>query len=141
MNEETPAISAEDSADTEHRNGREAAKYRRQLRDTEQQLEAAQAALTAARGQILRTALTGHKIDRDTFNVDALEDSGLDPAELFNEDGALDQDAVDTAMQQLHETKPYLFTPPTRLVIPNEGMSPEQQSPAKTWQDAFAPES
>lgn len=133
-------VSAEGTPEEKpERGSREAAKYRTQLRATETQLADAKAALTAARAQIVTTSLAGHKVGADTFNAAAMSDSGIDPDTLFDEDGTLNQEALDTTMQELHAAKPYLFTPPQKLHIPQEGKSPEHLT-SSSWQNAFSPE-
>ena len=116
---------------------REAAKYRRQLRDAETQLETIQAALTAARGELLENAVTGYKVGRDTFNIIALNDAGLDPNALFDDRGKLNMAAVAESMQSLAVSHPYMFTAEQRLHIPNEGKSPSGSTSVDAWQGAF----
>ena len=118
---------------------REAAKYRRQLRDTETNLETARAALTAARTELVRNAVTGQKVGGNTFNLEAFDDAGIDPDTLFMEDGKLNTEAITETMTALAESSPYLFTPPQRMIIPNEGNSPDNTTNVDNWQGAFAP--
>lgn len=118
---------------------REAAKYRKQLRDAESQLATVQERLTAARAEILRAALTGHQVDGKTFKVDALDDAGLDVETLFDESGKLNGDAVAQAMAGLAEARPYMFDAQPRLYIPGEGKIPRDQNTTPNWEDAFSP--
>lgn len=118
---------------------REAAKYRRQLREVEQRAEALEASLASARAQIIKHSTTDYRVGADTFNTDALADANLDTAALFTEDGNLDTEALDAALQQLHTDKPYFFAPPQKLIVPNEGNSPTDVTDLATWEAAFAP--
>lgn len=118
---------------------REAAKYRRQLRETEQKLESVTAALTIARGELLRSNLSDYRVGKLTFNVDAFADAGLDVDALFGEDGQIATEAVDAAMTGLLESRPYMFTEPQRLIVPNEGNIPDNSKFGDAWKDAFKP--
>ena len=134
-NETSVVEEAEEKSD---RGNREAAKYRRQLRDTETERDSLRTALTSARTEILRAAVTGYKIDGNTFNADALDDAGIDVEEVFGDDGRLDQDNLDAAMAAIADDKPYMFAPPQRMIIPSEGRAPATSDP-NNWTDAFAP--
>lgn len=114
---ETPTEAPEQSEAPENGN-REAAKYRRQLRDVQQQLEANQTHLDKARSRILKGALDGFKVGGKTFNTEALKDSGIDTAALFDEDGELNTEALETTMTALAQEKPYMFSPPVPVMVP-----------------------
>lgn len=120
---------------------REAAKYRRQLRDTEAQRDELSASLTQARTELLRAAVAEYKIGNSRFNTAALEDAGLDVNAIFTE-GRINTEALDTQMTALHETKPYMFTEPKHgNIAPREGGTVRNAGKTSTgWQTAFSPE-
>lgn len=134
---ETPE--PEEAPENGSKAGREAAKYRRQLREAEAERDSLRASLTTTRGQLVRDALTGYKVNGNTFNIAALGDAGIDTDSMFSEDGALHLETLDTVMTELAETKPYMFTPRPRLVIPGEGNIPDSRE-TSAWEEAFTPE-
>lgn len=109
---------------------REAAKYRRQLRETEAARDTAQQMLTTARAQILRTEFQGHL---GGLTTDALEAGGHPVDSFFTEDGTLDVQRLRTAATEVMER----FGLTQKLIIPSEGRSPENTYMGNGWQDAF----
>lgn len=108
----------------------EAAKYRTRLREAEQARDAAVAALEDARGEIVRTALTGYQLQVQSpkgyttsalFKAEAFADAGFDVAGLFD-GGKLDAGRLEAAVRDLHESKPYMFGPSNSgNRVPKEG--------------------
>lgn len=84
----------------------EAAKYRRQLRDTE-----------AERDQLTERLRTAHTQRVEALAADRLADPtdlwryGTELADLTTEDGDLDNDKVTAALDALAEQRPYLAKP------------------------------
>lgn len=126
----------------EESGNREAAKYRRQLRDAEAERDQLRTDLTVAREQILRHAVEQAKVGRASFNMDAYDDAALTVAEFF-ENGTLDSEKLAAHLNGLHESKPYLFTEP-RLgnMAPREGSTVRDTGSRASaqWQAAFMPE-
>lgn len=116
----------------------EAAKYRRQLRDTETERDTLRDSLRAARTELLRSALDGYQVANTTFNLDALSDAGLDTDALFTPEGTLNQDALTETMTELATAKPYMFSPPERTYIP-AGAEQDELKRALGFDTAFTP--
>lgn len=116
----------------------EAAKYRRQLRDTEAERDTLRESLRAARGELLRAALDGYQVGNTTFNMDALPDAGLDTDALFTPEGTLNSDALTEHMTELATSKPYMFSPPERTYIP-AGVEQDELRRALGFDTAFTP--
>lgn len=100
--------------------GREAAKYRRQLRDTEAETEQLRAELAVARAEKLQSALSDYRVKIETpqpdgatreqyliFDPRATADSGL--SETVFDGGTINPERLQKAMRELFETKPYMF--------------------------------
>ncbi|KUF06767.1 hypothetical protein [Leucobacter sp. G161] len=116
--------------------GREAAKYRRQLRDTETERDTLKNSLHAARTELLRAHLTAHAIGGKQFNLDALQDAGIDTEEIFTNGGTLDPEAFETLMSGLLEHKPYMFTELPKI---RAGAESAAFVPQADFDTAFAP--
>lgn len=96
---------------------REAAKYRRQLRDVEAERDKLNESLRAAQNTILEAALARFEVQIPTedphafrykiFNSAAVRD--LDLHHVFD-DGVINRERVNAALAELTETKPYMFT-------------------------------
>lgn len=122
---EVDASLAEENQDTGSNPNREAAKYRRQLRDTEAERDALAEQLTAAKQQILRNMLEEDSSVRVTsdsrektvqFNTEATSDTDLEA--LATEGEPLTRATLNQHLQQLYEVKPWLFKEPERTFIP-----------------------
>lgn len=127
---------------TEQSSNREAAKYRTQLRETETERDELRASLTQTRTELVRAAVADYKIGSSRFNIDALEDAGLDVDAIFT-DGRLDAEALSAQMTALHESKPYMFNEPKLgNIAPREGATVRNASTRSSsgWQAAFKPE-
>lgn len=134
---------------------REAAKYRRQLRDAEAERDSLKVSIAQARGKILEQTL-----DQRFYSV--LKLSGRDLNTLFTEDGDLDEDALQTAGDELDKEYPGMIeqqrgewhglheAPPLQLLKsnrrgaaapndPDEGKSPNRPLNEDSWKGAFVP--
>lgn len=124
---EAPEVQEEPQSDPRNR---EAAKYRKQLREAEAGRDAAQQMLTAARSQILTTQFRG---ELHGLTVDALEAGGHTIDSFFSETGTLDADKLKTAAKDVAER----FGLVQKLIIPNEGRTPDNPYAGNAWKDAF----
>lgn len=111
---------------------REAAKYRKQLREAEAARDAALELVEPARRALLAAALrniehiTVTETPNSTTNMhhghlrpEALDDAGIDVAAMF--DGmTVNEDRVREELKRVYEAKPYLFAAPP-MIVPNEG--------------------
>lgn len=132
--------------------GREAARYRRQLRETEaerdQLLEQVQAlhrqALTAAARDITVT-VTGERGNPVTRRLeptgidDALE--AVDTDGLITSEGTVNTELLNERLAALHHEKPHYFQQPNRLHLPSEGKQPRMKNSNTDFASAFAPKS
>lgn len=106
---------------------REAAKYRRQLRDVEAERDMLRSQLeTAQRTMVEKVAsepveIRPHMWVKLAHGSDAFTLGGLDPAAVHDKTGALDVEAVSEALRTLHESRPDLFT---RTSNPNAAVGP-----------------
>lgn len=111
--------------------GNEAAKYRHKLRDAEARIDQLAVQLEQARLAHLGTIFTGQ---RGTPSVDAIAKLGHDPADAFDETGAIKQDVIDTWRREARD----VFGSPAFLpYVPGEGRNPRPPA-APSWQDAIA---
>lgn len=106
-----------DGADRDPDDGRighEAARYRRRLRETESERDE----LSAQLGNLRRThieAVIARGVDigdnRVTLSVpgDLVALGGVEVADLFAADGTVNTDRLDTALRELHASRPGLF--------------------------------
>ena len=130
--QEAPAAPEPDETPDDPRGNREAAKYRKQLRETESERDGLRAALTAARLAVLST----HKAASQIAPT-ALVEAFTDPNAMFNPDGTVNSDAITAHLQQLRADKPHMFAP-ARMIIPSEGNSPSSHD-GSGWVGAFGP--
>jgi len=113
----------DDKTTTELKKARtEAAKYRSRLRETEQQLQAANTGLDTARRQVLwdmhTTLLNGQRMSGNQYSIvpQALNDVlGDDVSGFFNDDGGINQTAYKEHLQATLAAKPHLFNKQTTL--------------------------
>lgn len=127
-------------------NNREAAKYRRQLREAEAERDAAVALIEPARRELLAAALL--KIEHvegppesrailGNLRPEAIDDAGIDVASVF--DGmTLNTDKVRAELKRVYDAKPYLFAAP-RMIIPNIAKTPDNNKYDNGFTAAFAP--
>jgi len=123
---------AQDAGEDEGRGNREAAKYRRQLRDVEAERDALRGQLTAARAELL-AQVPGLRIAEGAHGEVFSE-----PDAMFSVDGSLNRAAIDAHVATLRTERPYLFDM-QRLYIPAEGRQPEHVGSSRGWSDAFGP--
>lgn len=124
---------------------KEAAKYRRKLREAERERDGLRAT-----SEKLRSALLFATADltipgesgryRLTRPLDLLELGGVDLDDLIDADGAVDAEKVASTLAVMHETRPGLFEhEPFARPIPGEGQ-PVGYAPARpAFQEAFTP--
>lgn len=139
--DEAPTDDAEatETGDEDGKAGREAAKYRRQLRDAQSSLEESQARLTGA-----QTELLGHVVSKlrakasMQLRPEAVREL-TDTTGFFNDDGTTDEKAIKAALEALFEERPYLFQKNLEgtFIIPNEGKTPERFNAPTGWESAF----
>ena len=133
--DEQPEVDEHEQPDDEQpadRPGREAAKYRRQLRETETALEAARETATAAqRALVEHLAQTAGRI-----RPAALWASGADLADLLDDSGNVDPgkvaQAADVAARDLGLTR-------TPRPDPTQGRVTDRPDASHGWAQAFAP--
>lgn len=109
--------------------GREAAKYRRQLRDTEAERDGLQAQLKAAQAQIVNSQLSEQEL-----SLMAL--TGHDPSVFFTDDGALNEEALAETKAQWRKEHASLFR--DRRVA-NTWDRPDSNAHRAPFQQAFGP--
>lgn len=120
--------------DEQNKNGREAAKYRRQLRDVEQELEGTRGELLAAREHILTTTLSSIP---EHVTVEALTAAGH-PVESFFTDGALDATTLQNAVKDVSKR----FGHQRPLAEPLlENTNKASINAGTDWSSAFRPKS
>ncbi|MEU7764355.1 hypothetical protein AB0B25_04450 [Nocardia sp. NPDC049190] len=123
--------------DAEHQTGnREAAKYRRQLRDTEAERDSLRERVTTYERAEVERLVADHLADPADLWV-----SGVELDALRGKDGAIDQDKVKTAVAELLEQRPHWqkrlkpLAPPASLVSGATGTSDRLGT---SWSDAFS---
>ncbi|RNL51582.1 hypothetical protein [Arthrobacter oryzae] len=79
--------------------GREAAKYRRQLRDTEAERDTLTGTVETLRKQLINQNMPRSS----SINSDALWKAGHAPAEMFKDDGSIDTEKLAEAAKATHE--------------------------------------
>ncbi|WP_298942703.1 hypothetical protein [uncultured Microbacterium sp.] len=148
----TTEINTEDQTNIEtpgDNPGREAAKYRRQLRDVEAERDTLGATLTDARNAILKATLTGYSVQVDTgkgyqstvtLAPTAIDDLALDHAELF-EGATINTTRLAEIITELGTTRPHLFGHGPRAGIARREGNTATPSPRRDgWAEAFAPD-
>lgn len=87
--------------------GQEAAKYRRQLRDTEAEKDSLVGSVEALRKQLI-----AHNMPHGSkLNADALWIAGQNPADLFTKEGVIDQSKLLDAVKETHKQVGLRFGP------------------------------
>ena len=128
--ETTPAPTAE-SADDKGNPNREAANYRRQLREAQAERDALATSLAAARRVVIADRLKGKGL-----NPDALTAAGHDVGSFFGDDGTLRDELLENAVTA---TRDALGIPARPLnVIPTQGTG-NPTPPVDGWANAFSP--
>lgn len=128
----------DDTPDTGNNPNREAAKYRRQLRDVEAERDTLSEQLAAARQEMLNTAALNWRAGAGSIHPEALDQAGLTPEGFFDDAGKLDEAALDERMTELKQQYRHMFQP-HGLYVPNEGRSPSNQELGNAWEEAFKP--
>jgi hypothetical protein len=130
----------DDSTDpAEAKAGREAAKYRRQLRETEANLSATSSQLETARRLLAER-------DLGNLKADAFWKMHPEVSDLLNEDGSVSPDLVAAAARDAYDMLglPGAFSNTQKGLIgpyvPSEGTLPDRPiSAGSDWDDAFKP--
>lgn len=140
--EETPA-EPENGRETR---GSEAAKYRRQLRETETERDALRGRVEALQQSIVLERagaafdFPGARAVKLHHPEDLFTIGGAKPADLINDDGSLDHTALRDAAAALHAARPELFHP---TIGPNPAQAAGVTSGVDTepsrWERAFKP--
>lgn len=135
----------------ESKPAREAARYRRQLREVEAERDGLREMLTVARrAAVEREAASPIELERHvwvrlTHPSDAFTLAGLDPVRVHAEDGTLDKAAVGDALRALHAERPDLFSPARNPngavgpIVPTQGDTPEDGVIRQGFASAFGP--
>lgn len=133
----TPAPDAPENEapaqDDDPRGNREAAKYRKQLRDAEQQRDTLRTQLTASRISVLASS---KELSSSGMHPEAHIEAFAEPDSFFTDDGQINKAAVQARLAELRKEKPYLFT---RMIIPNEGKAPANSGNSDAFETAFKP--
>lgn len=112
---------------------REAAKYRRKLRDTEHQRDALASTLTQLQRSRVEAVAASHGV-----TPTALWAAGTELADLLDEDGNPDTDRIQTAVQHCYEL---LGITPKEVGIAGLHSGVMRPPPAADrWRDAFTPQ-
>ncbi|MFC3299792.1 hypothetical protein FJV46_15010 [Arthrobacter agilis] len=110
--------------------GREAANYRRKLRETEAERDS----LAASVDSLQRQLVAGNMPQGSTLTADALWSTGRAASEFFSEAGELDSAALTSAVRETHSTLGVHFGPdPVREQGQRSGGGPAGPS----WGDAL----
>lgn len=134
QDQESQTTDTTEQPDTANKAGREAAKYRRQLRDTEAERDTLRQQLDAARRSIVASSKAAARLDPAAREA-AFAD--VDVNTMFNNDGTTNTEAIQAHVQNLRTTAPYMFP---SLIIPNEGKTPSDRSmPRQDFSEAFSP--
>lgn len=149
VGDERPEENGDERADSKP--AREAARYRRRLREVEAERDRLREMLAVAQRTAVEQVAAGpievepHSWVRLTRPGDAFTLAGLDPAKVHAEDGTLDRAAVGDALRALHAERPDLFArahSPNGAVgpyIPAEGSSPGDGAIHPGFASAFGP--
>lgn len=131
--DQADTLAVEDTEDTKPDEGREAAKYRRRLRETEKERDALLETVAALRRAAIDTEVAGkHRIPTEGFWA-----TGITVDQLLDDDGNIDTEKIATAARDA--TDRLGVRRPLRNHVPNEGASPASRSTRDNWTDAFAP--
>lgn len=120
---------------------REAAKYRRQAREAQAELESVRAQLAAAQSTVLQNAAVQIRLDKGaTLRPDAVQE--LDHAGMVTDEGSLNQEALQEQLERLHQERPYLFERPqgpSSSAIGRVNSAAHLGERADSFEAAFAP--
>ena len=122
---------AEALLDVQGKAGREAARYRTQLREAEAQRDTIRAQLVALQTQVIETSLPPN------LKPEAWRLAHPDVSDLLSEDGTINRDALTEAISIAVETLGVQNPGP---IIPTQGMQPKEPTSRKNpFAGAFAP--
>lgn len=149
--EATPDANQTDTTEEEAGGGanREAARYRRKLREAEAATTALQEQLQAAHQQILTNKLTDYAelptSDEQTMRArlkhqeDLTRFTGKTLTDFLTEAGELDAETITVALTELHQERPELFEIDRPRTVPNTWDRPDSSHSGASWKDAFRP--
>ncbi|MBX6361948.1 MAG: hypothetical protein IRZ03_17960 [Acidobacterium ailaaui] len=113
---------------------REAAKYRRQLRDTEAKLSAAEERVN----RLLRKAIEDHVSSKLAVPADLFEVGKVELSDLLDADGYPDSETIDAAADALLKQRPHLSARPMPWPSVHGGTEEEdEEAPTRTWTEAL----
>lgn len=122
---------------------KEAAKYRRQLRETEAERDALREHLSTARGGMLTTLVDGLRVkSSQQLHPTAHAEVFTDPNAYFNDDGTVNEAAVTAKLEETYESHPHYFhrNLTGTGIIPNVGGTPDLPKVSRdSFKEAFAP--
>ncbi|WP_062311538.1 hypothetical protein [Demequina rhizosphaerae] len=130
---EVAVDTAEAAVDDKSKAGRDAAKYRRQLRETEGERDTLREHLTAMRRAEVERIATGADMLAD--GADLWQHADLDA--LLAEDGTVDAEAVQASVLELVKAKPHYRGRRFAGSADSGVKASEPQAPAPTWSDAL----
>ena len=132
---EQPEVTEQpDQTEQPDKAGKEAAKYRRRLREAETERDSAREQMDALRRQVAESA---SGLDKPA----ALWAAGVSLDDLFTEQGTLDHDAIAAAVETVRETLGTQSKPTTPKPDLTQGSQGTAARPSDPWQDAFTPRS
>lgn len=128
----------EPEAKPDDKPGREAARYRRQLRDAEAERDRLAAALADRQHQDVTDIAADHLLDPADFLL-----VHTDLSDFLDDDGNVDEAKVAEAVEQMRETRPHWFKPTERPGAPASkprealrgGSDPTGTSTPTSWGD------
>lgn len=124
-----------DTEDAKDNPGREAAKYRRQLREAESERDT-----LAGQVESLQRRMIEDYAGRQISRPEALWASGVNVADLLTEDGVPDETKVRNACSAASD-RLGLARPVGGNYVPNEGRSTSRVGSGSSFADAFKPKS
>lgn len=133
------SVDREDALD-DPRGNREAAKYRKQLRDAQAELEGVQGRLAAAQSALLVQEASNLRVMRSMqIRPEAVHE--LDASTVFGQDGQVDTNALRAQLDAVYAERPYLFTKNLdgTMILPNEGKQPDSNPNLNSFETAFRP--
>lgn len=129
----TEGTGAEETPGDEHEEGgnREAARYRRQLREVEGERDA-----LAGRVEALQRAEVDRQAEAAGIRPTAVWAVGTELGDLLTEDGTVDTDAVQKAIRHADDE---LGLTSVGVHVPSAGRQPPAHPPKDQWSDALRP--
>ncbi|MFE2261394.1 hypothetical protein [Streptomyces griseosporeus] len=114
---------------------REAAKYRRQLRETEAKLSAAEERVN----RLLRKAIEDQVSSKLAVPADLFDVGKVELSDLLDADGYPDSETIDAAADALLKQRPHLSARPMPWPSVHGGTEDEddEEAPTRTWTEAL----